>query len=505
MFTIYHADCIGQAGNCLYPHAVEITDKASLAQAVNKDYVCAEYKGSYRNNDNFIGSNCLPVDCDNDHSEDPEDWKYPSDIADAFPGVAFAVHYSRNHMKVKNGKPARPKFHVFFAIDPVTDAEQYASLKKLVNTIFPYFDTKALDAARFFFGTKNPQVEIFDGPMTLTTFLADDDFDADMDGGRYGDLVIEEGSRNATMSHFAGKILKRYGNTEEARQHFSELADKCVPPLEQTELDAIWRSALRFYGKVADQEDYIPPEKYNLDLQLKPSDYSDVGQAVVLSREYEEKLRYSPSTDYIVYNGSFWEESKPKSQAVAQELITCQLEDAETEIKKLTANMTKNGAWKLLASIGSKRAALTMNLVQVRIFQKYENAVIYRNYAIKRRDSKYITSALKEARPMVEIGQRELDTDEFLLNTPSATYNLSRRITAFHEHAPKNFITKQTFVDPNDKNRDIWLVALDTFFVEDAKLMSYVQEIAGFAAIGKVCLETLIIAYWKGRNGKSTF
>ena len=76
MFTIYHADCIGQAGNCLYPHAVEITDKASLAQAVSKDYVCAEYKGSYRNNDNFIGSNCLPVDCDNDHSEDPEDWKY---------------------------------------------------------------------------------------------------------------------------------------------------------------------------------------------------------------------------------------------------------------------------------------------------------------------------------------------------------------------------------------------------------------------------------------------
>ena len=113
-----------------------ITDKVSLAQAVSHDYVCAEYKGSYRNNDNFISSNCLPVDCDNDHSEDPEEWKYPSDIADAFPGVAFAVHYSRNHMKAKNGKPARPKFHVFFAIDPVTDAEQYASLKKLSTRSF---------------------------------------------------------------------------------------------------------------------------------------------------------------------------------------------------------------------------------------------------------------------------------------------------------------------------------------------------------------------------------
>jgi len=505
MFTIYHADCIGQAGNCLYPHAVDITDKPSLAQAVSKDYVCAEYKGSYRNNDNFIGSNCLPVDCDNDHSEDPEEWKYPSDIAEAFPGVAFAVHYSRNHMKVKNGKPARPKFHVLFAIDPVTDAEQYAGLKKLVNSIFPYFDTKALDAARFFFGTKNPQVEIFNGPMTLTTFLADDDFDADMDSGQYGDLVIEEGSRNATMSHFAGKILKRYGNTEEARKHFSDLADKCVPPLEQTELDAIWRSALRFYGKVSGQEDYIPPEKYNLDLQLRPSDYSDVGQAVVLSREYEDRLRYSPSTDYIVYNGSFWEESKPKSQAVAQELTDRQLEEAETEIKKATDEMVANGAWELLASMGPKRATAAFTSQQARSFQKYEIATTYRNYAIKRRDSKYITSALKEARPKLEIDQKQLDADEFLLNTPSGTYDLRMGISSAHDHVPTDFITKITSVDPSEVGTDLWQAALDTFFLGDSELMDYVQEIVGLAAIGKVYIEALIIAYGEGRNGKSTF
>ena len=103
---------------------------------------------------------------------------------------AFAVHYSRNHMKTKGGKAARPKFHVFFAIDRVTEPGQYSEMKKLVNTIFPYFDTKALDAARFFFGTKEPEVEIFDGPMTLTTFLTDDDFDANMDSGSYGDPTL---------------------------------------------------------------------------------------------------------------------------------------------------------------------------------------------------------------------------------------------------------------------------------------------------------------------------
>ena len=504
-FTLYRSNCLEVPENCTYPHKVEVTGKDSLIEAVKHDYVCAEYQGNYRSNDNFIGSDCLPVDCDNDHSDDPDEWVYPSDVATAFPGVAFAVHYSRNHMKAKGGKAARPKFHVFFAIDRVTEPGQYSEMKKLVNTIFPYFDTKALDAARFFFGTKEPEVEIFDGPMTLTTFLTDDDFDANMDSGSYGDIVIPEGSRNATLSHYAGRILKRFGNTDEAHKHFAEVAACCQPPLEQSELDSIWRSAQRFYGKVAAQEGYIPPEQYNQALQLKPSDYSDVGQATVLAREYEGKLRYSPSTDFLVYNGRFWEESKPKAQAVAQELTTRQLEEAETEIKKATDEMMKNGAWELLASMGPKKAAMAFSSEQARSFQKYENATTYRNYAIKRRDSKYITAALKEAHPMVEIDQRQLDADEFLLNTPSATYDLRIGLPSAHEHTPAEFITKQTTVDPSDDGMDIWQDALETFFCGDNELIDYVQEIAGLSAIGKVCVEGLIIAYGEGRNGKSTF
>ena len=504
-FTLYRSNYLEVPENCTYPHKVEVTGKDSLIEAVKHDYVCAEYQGNYRSNDNFIGSDCLPVDCDNDHSDDPEEWVYPSDVATAFPGVSFAVHYSRNHMKAKGGKAARPKFHVFFAIDRVIEPGQYSEMKKLDNSIFPYFDTKALDAARFFFGTKEPEVEIFDGPMTLTTFLADDDFDANMDSGSYGDIVIPEGSRNATLSHYAGRILKRFGNTDEAHKHFAEVAACCQPPLAQSELDSIWRSAQRFYGKVAAQEGYIPPEQYNQDLQLKPSDYSDVGQATVLAREYEGKLRYSPSTDFLVYNGRFWEESKPKAQAVAQELTTRQLEEAETEIKKATDEMMKNGAWELLASMGPKKAAMAFSSEQARSFQKYENATTYRNYAIKRRDSKYITAALKEAHPMVEIDQRQLDADEFLLNTPAATYDLRIGLPSAHEHTPADFITKQTTVDPSDDGMDIWQDALETFFCGDNELIDYVQEIAGLSAIGKVCVEGLIIAYGEGRNGKSTF
>ena len=90
-FTLYHSDYLETPANCMYPHSVDVTDKDSLLKAVTRDYVCAEYKGSYRNNDNFIGADCLPVDCDNDHSDDPEEWVYPSDVAATFPGVGFTV------------------------------------------------------------------------------------------------------------------------------------------------------------------------------------------------------------------------------------------------------------------------------------------------------------------------------------------------------------------------------------------------------------------------------
>ena len=206
MFTLYSADYIGAPGNCSYPHKIEVTDTASFAEAVSRDYVCAEYMNHYRNGDNFLGSDCLPVDCDNDHSENPEDWVTPEDVKKAFPGITFAVHYSRSNMREKNGKAPRPKFHVLFPIEYMTDASAYSEMKKLVNAIFPYFDTKALDAARFFFGTANPEVELYPGEMTLSEYLSGDEFDADMDSGSHGgNQVIPEGSRNATMSRFAGR------------------------------------------------------------------------------------------------------------------------------------------------------------------------------------------------------------------------------------------------------------------------------------------------------------
>ena len=496
--TIYNAATVGSRSNCVYPNPVTVTDADTMRQAAAFDHVCAAYKQNYRSVDNFLKADCLPMDCDNDHSDDPDDWLTPFDVAMDFPGVGMIFVYSRSHMKQKGKRGPRPRFHVYFICTETTNSEIYSSWKDRLIADYPYFDDGAKDSARFLFGVKNAAVEVYDGEITIDEFLADSFAEWDAAQGQ-----IPEGSRNKTMSHYAGRIIKRLGNTEEAHKQFLKEAEKCSPPLDDAELAGIWASAVKFGAKVAAQEGYIPPEQYNQDFLLMPEDFSDVGQAIVLSREYMDRLRFSPATDYIVFNGSFWEESQPNAQGIAQELTARQLEEAETEIQRCMKEMSENGAWAMLAAMGAKKAMAAFSEAQRRSFEKYERAETYRKYAIKRRDTKYISAALKEARPMIQIEQRILDADEFLLNLPSGTCDL--RTGAVREHNAQDYITKQTAVDPSGDGVDIWEDALRTFFQGDADLIRYVQEIVGLAAIGKVYIEALVIAYGEGRNGKSTF
>lgn len=496
--TIYDAVTVGSRSNCVYPNPVTVTDADTMRQAAAFDHVCAAYKQNYRSVDNFLKADCLPMDCDNDHSDDPDDWLTPFDVAMDFPGVGMIFVYSRSHMKQKGKRGPRPRFHVYFICTETTNSEIYSSWKDRLIADYPYFDDGAKDSARFLFGVKNAVVEVYDGEITIDEFLADSFAEWDAAQGQ-----IPEGSRNKTMSHYAGRIIKRLENTEEAHKQFLKEAEKCSPPLDDAELAGIWASAVKFGAKVAAQEGYIPPEQYNQDFLLMPEDFSDVGQAIVLSREYMDRLRFSPATDYIVFNGSFWEESQPNAQGIAQELTARQLEEAETEIQRCMKEMSENGAWAMLAAMGAKKAMAAFSEAQRRSFEKYERAETYRKYAIKRRDTKYISAALKEARPMIQIEQRVLDADEFLLNLPSGTCDL--RTGAVREHNAQDYITKQTAVDPSGDGMDVWEDALQTFFQGDTDLIRYVQEIVGLAAIGKVYIEALVIAYGEGRNGKSTF
>lgn len=258
--TVYAANCRGNPTNCLYPHRIEITAEASAAKAFSRDIVCAEYRNNYRSVENFLIANALPMDCDNDHSNDPTLWITAEDIENFFPDVAYLIHYSRHHMKPKGDLSSRPRFHIVFLIDPMSDPDAYVRLKQRVAEIFPFFDPGAMDAARFLIGTENPEVVFHPGTITLNAFL--EEYESEQAFAQL-ETTIPEGNRNSTMSRIGARIIKRYGDTSEARELFFREAEKCTPPLEDRELETIWASCQKFFRKLSSTPGYIPPDAYN--------------------------------------------------------------------------------------------------------------------------------------------------------------------------------------------------------------------------------------------------
>lgn len=509
--TIYTSNTRGDEKNVIYPNEVNIDTKKPLDKSIfGKDYVGSCYKGNYRSNDNFIKANCILVDIDNDHSEKPNEWFSEEDIDNALKGVPYIIHFSRNHLidkqvKKANGtvttKPKRPKFHLIIATNEISSKEEFDNLMNRFSALFPFIDKKAKDVAHFFFGTELPKAEIHDGYMTLNELLDEMEFDNAVENSD-----IPEGSRNATMSRYAAKVLKRYGDTEEARILFDEKATHCNPPLEDEELETIWKSALRFYIKVvlADPS-YKKPEEYVDTNSYAPSDYSDVAQARLIDKYFSNELKYSAATLNIVYRQNKWVESEAGAQAIAQELTERQLKEAERLIIENYKKCEELGAFQIVASCKKTEIAVTLNEKQKEAFYGYQNALKYKDYVVKRRASHAITASLKEVRPMVEIDSNMLDADSFLLNTPAGTYDLRKGVGGLREHKAEDLITKMTSVSPSLKGKKVWEACLNKIFGGNKRLIEYVQEMCGIALVGKVYVEACIIAYGEGGNGKSTF
>lgn len=498
--TLFTATFTGQQTNTRYPNKRTITNTTDLEAAVAFDHVAAEYQGNMRSATGFTTSDCLVMDIDNDHTDTPAEWVTPQTLEDLLPVTEFYTATSRNHLKPKGIITARPRFHVYLPIKPVTDAATYAGLKKELAARYPFFDANAVDAARFMYGNPNAEVTYHPGELLIDEILVDEFAKFDE-----ATQQISEGSRNATMSRFAGRVLIRFGNTDEARALFDERAAQCNPPLGEFELETIWNSATKFASRIQSQPGYLPPEKYAELSSLKPDDLTDVGQAEVLAAEYHGQLRHSPATDWIVYKDGCWQETMPGAHALSQELTKRQLIEAVLGFDEANNKLADTGAKALLAAMTKAKALAMFSPLQHAAFAEFEEAEKYLKYVLKRRESRAIAACMREAQPILQVQPNELDADPFALNTPGATYDLREGTTSGRDHSADDLLTKQTAVNPDTAGADLWQQALQIFFQGDAELMAYVQRIVGLAAFGKVFVEALIIAYGDGRNGKSTF
>lgn len=174
--TISTARVSGIPQNCRYPGKCVIDNAQAFVRFVaGWDHVCGRFTGNYRKLANFEYADCVVMDCDNDDSENPEDWIYPEAFAEMAEGVSCVIVTSRNHMKAKGNKAAKPRFHVYFPIEPTESATECAALKRAIYARWPIFDRNALDAARFIFSSPAEEVIWQEGTVTIDRLLAGED------------------------------------------------------------------------------------------------------------------------------------------------------------------------------------------------------------------------------------------------------------------------------------------------------------------------------------------
>lgn len=180
-FTLRLAEYRENKTNTQYPNAATVKGLPDLLAAARKDHIAPAMRGDHRSKNNFLFADCVMLDLDNTHSDDPEEWRTVDDVVDAFPGVRFYYVHSRNHMKVKTKTKddgtvihyeARPKYHFYFPLSSYyNEHDQYEAIMLKAAGLFPYFDLGAAKPAQFFYGIKDPSGGESEGEQELDTYL----------------------------------------------------------------------------------------------------------------------------------------------------------------------------------------------------------------------------------------------------------------------------------------------------------------------------------------------
>ena len=487
------ADCL-IAGRTVQPGVTPYTDSTKAKG----------YKGT--SDDDFTQQTLFMSDIDNESADAPQETpEHVAELLAAFnlkPVFMYESYHSTAQQK-------RFRFAVV-CDEAITDRAERDAIQGALIALSPQSDYGTANADRMYFGTDKGIIEGFTDYeavcrkadlLTLAGRYHMPDKDepprkapkaAKTVGSQFGQ-TIPTGQRHATLVSFASTVLTKYGITEQAHDAFMQRVAQCAEPKPDDEIEKIWRDACAYYQRsIATNPEYLPPAEYmaqNFAESYVPMDYTDVGQATIFTKVYGERVKYTPATKFIVYNGQVWQESEIKAQGLSQELTDKQLEEARLRVRRaqdaLNAAVERGDNDEI--DDAKKRLALQEN---------------YRGYVLGRRKSDKVKACLTETRPKVETEVAQLDRDGYLLNTPGGTVDL--RTGEVKPHDPADFCTKITTVAPDTVNADIFAAFMERVTMGDKQLARYLQEVAGMCAVGRVLRENLIIAYGEGGNGKST-
>lgn len=111
---------------------------------------------------------------------------------------------------------------------------------------------------------------------------------------------------------------------------------------------------------------------------------------------------------------------------------------------------------------------------------------------------------LAKSEPGIAVPFTALDQRHWLLNTPTATIDLTTGLP--QRHRREDLLTALAGADHRaDADCPTWSAFLDRIFESDAALIAFVQRLVGYSMVGGQQEQVLAVLHGSGANGKSTF
>ena len=317
--------------------------------------------------------------------------------------------------------------------------------------------------------------------------------------------VIAEGRRDRTVFELACSDRAKGMDMLEILEHLRQVnLNKCVPPLEDSQLIKIAKSADRFAPgtviELSTAEEDFATEGFTINVlqTYKPDDFSDAGVAERFFRSIAGKLIWTEGSGYLRWTGTDWAEDPNAAVRAGVAHTDRMLEEAKRELVTAREKATSiEVSQQATDSPDSVKDPLSKAKADV------ERAEKYFSFVLKSRAYQRIKAFTELAKPNIAVASDRLDADPFALNTPAGIINLCTGEMLPHD--PAALCTSITTVSPSGEGWDLWVAQLHTVTSGDEDLKRFLQYMAGMFLIGRVYCENLIIALGGGKNGKSTF
>ncbi len=214
---------------------------------------------------------------------------------------------------------------------------------------------------------------------------------------------------------------------------------------------------------------------------LSPIGMTELGNGRRLARKLSGRLHHVISWKApIMYDGVVWQREGAEIELTAEMKKIVEY-DLSMELGRLLSNPNlEKDRREFLLEQGQRfiKASSKKNAIQAAIF-------------------------LAQSEDRVPISHETLDSDQWLLNTPSATIDL--RTGKARNNDPADLITQVTAVswDP-EATCPTWERVVGEVFAQNESLIEFFQRAVGYSLTGMTSERCFFFAYGGGRNGKTT-